>query len=76
MVQIVVDGRDLESVRQFEDLFDVVEPVVVLDDKPILDSFRKAAEIQFEALKCFFFISKDTGDMQDDFVVILDAQTL
>ena len=76
MVQVVVDSRNLESVRQFEDLFDIVEPVVVLDDKPILDSFRKAAEILFEALKCFFFITVDAADMQDDFVLIVDTQTL
>ena len=76
MVQVVVDGRDLDSVRQFEDLFDIVEPVVVLDDKPISDSFRKAAEILFEALKCFFFIPIDTANMEDDFVLIVDAQTL
>ena len=56
MVQVVVDGRDLKSMRQFEDLFDIVEPVVILDDEPISDSFRKAAEILFEALTCFFFI--------------------
>ena len=76
MVQVVVDGRDLESVRQFQDLLDVVEPVVILDDQPILDSFRKAAEILFEALKCFFFIPIDAANMEDDFVLIVDAQTL
>ena len=76
MVQVIVDGRDLESVRQFEDLFDVVEPVVILDDEPISDSFRKAAEILFEPLKCFFFITVDAADMQDDFVVIVGAETL
>ena len=76
MVQIIVDGRDLESVRQFEDLLDVVEPVVILDDETISDSFRKAAEILFEALKCFFFITVDAADMEDDFVLIVDAQTL
>ena len=76
MVQVVVDGRDLESVGQLEDLLDIVEPIVILDDEPISDSFRKAAEILFEALKCFFFITVDAADMQDDFVLIVDAQTL
>ena len=76
MVQVVVDGRDLESVRQFEDFFDIVEPVVILDDEPISDSFRKAAEILFEALKCLFFITVDAANMEDDFVLIVDAQTL
>ena len=75
MVQIIVDGQDLESARQFEDFFDVVEPVVVFDDEPISDSFRKAAEILFEAVKCFFFITVDTANMKDDFVLIVDAQT-
>lgn len=76
MVQVVVDGRNLESVRQSEDLFDVVEAVVIFDDEAVLDGFRQAAEILFEALKCFFFITVDASDMQDDFVLIVDAQTL
>ena len=66
----------MESVRQRQDVLDVVEPVVILDDEPISDSFRKAAEILFEALKCFFFITVDAADMQDDFVLIVDTQTL
>jgi len=74
MVQVVVDGRDLESVRQFEDLFDVVEPVVILDDESILDGFRKPAEIQFEALKCFFFIPINASDMEDDFIGVIGVE--
>ncbi len=32
MVQVILNGRDLESVRQFQDVLDVVELIVVLDD--------------------------------------------
>ena len=76
MVQVVVDSRDLESVRQRQDVIYVVEPVIVFDDEAVLDRCRKAAEILFEALKCFFFIPIDAADMEDDFVLIVDAQTL
>ena len=68
MVQVIVDGRDMKSVRDLYDLFDVVEPVVILDDQPVLDAFRQALEVLREAIHCRFFISIDATDMQDDFV--------
>ena len=74
MVQLVVDGGDPKSVRQAEDFLDIVEPIVVLDDETVLDSFRKATEILFEALECFFFIPIDATDMDDNFVSFIGPE--
>ena len=74
MVQVVVDGRDLESERQTEDVFDVVETVVVFDDEPVLGGFRQALEIRCETFQCGCFISVDAADMQNDFVFIVYSQ--
>jgi len=74
MVQVVVDGRDLKSVRQFDNLFDVVEPVVVLDDEAVLDAFRQVLEVLGEAIQCRFFIAVDSTDMQNDFIRHVGAE--
>ena len=75
MVQVVEYRRNLEPVRQFKDFFAIVEPIVVLNDKSILDTFRQALEVLCKAIECRFFIPVDAADMQDDFVLVVDTQT-
>lgn len=73
MVQVIVDGRNLEPVRQFEDLFDVVEPVVVLEDQPILTvSGRRRKFCSKRSIASFIPI--DAPDMQDDFIGRIGAE--
>ena len=74
MVQVVEYRRNLEPVRQFKDFFAIVEPIVVLNDKSILDTFRQALEVLCKAIECCFFIPVDAADMQDDFVGGVSAE--
>ena len=74
MVQVVVDGRDLEPISQVEDILDIVESVVVFDDETVLDGFGQALEVLGEAIQSGCFVSVDAADMQDDFIGRVGAE--
>lgn len=74
MVRVVEYRRDLEPVRQFKDFFAIVEPIVVLNDKSILDFSGRRLEVLCKAIECCFFIPVDAADMRDDFVGGVSAE--
>ena len=74
MVQVIVDGWYLKSVRQIQDILDVVEPLVILDNQSVLNNFRQALEVRSKAIHCRRFIPIAAADMQDDFVGLVGAE--